>query len=144
MLSRARYIAAALLSTAALAGCDTRAPVSTLHGTWQHATGIGHPDLLFEFRPDQSFAVVAPAGGEPVVEGRWYAGGDKIYMRYPAGVMATDRPIIWHIVDISRDELSVRVWREGEVIRYRRVTPPRGNASNQAMQLTAVSFPINV
>ena len=104
---------------------------NALFGTWLDPNYADDP-MYYEFRPDHTFSIVALFSGEKssIVDGRWYAGGKNIYLRYPAELIGKRRPIIWHIVEISRDEFSIRVWRHGRVIRYRRVnldSPPASN-----------------
>jgi hypothetical protein len=47
-------------------------------------------------------------------------------------------------VDITRDEIAVRVWRDGEVIHYRRIKPDSPKASNQPMERTATRRALTV
>ncbi len=69
--------------------------------------------------------------------GRWYAGGPNIYVRFSAEVMGESRAQIWQIVDIAPDMFRVRLYRDGPVYVYKRVSHAAAPASNQAMQPTA-------
>jgi hypothetical protein len=79
-----------------------------------------------------------------IVEGRWFAGGPNVYLRYPAGFEGQpSRPLIMHLVDISPDQFTVRFSRESRVYRFQRASLDSPHASNQSMKLTAGSFAIN-
>src|ERR1700730_10225269 len=127
MLNPARYIAICVACAATLAGCDDRAPESALYGTWQEPGGEPDEPTYYQFKPDHTFSILGKDGQAVGISGRWYAGGPNIYLRFPAEVIGESRPIIWHIVDISPNEIAIRVWRKGGVIHYRRVnlaSPP--------------------
>jgi hypothetical protein len=57
-----------------------------------------------------------------------------MYVRFPPDVLSREL-VVWHIVDISRDEFRVRVRHDGDVMVWRRMKPRA--ASNQTMQPTA-------
>jgi hypothetical protein len=107
---------------------------SILYGTWQI------PDtedpLYFEFRADQTFSIVAVISGHvtPIMSGRWYAGGRNIYLRFRAEDVGQRRPLILHIVDITRNQLRARIWRDGKILTYHRVDLKAPSASNKTMQ----------
>jgi hypothetical protein len=113
-----------------------------LIGTWEHPEGmIWDPPAYYEFHANHTLShfVVYPDGREyRAVWGRWYAFGPNIYVMFPEG----DEPrlMIWHIVDVSDDELriwAVRPYYE-ETLKRVRLRAPK--ASNQAMERTAGSF----
>jgi hypothetical protein len=142
MMRRLQRVVLCLASAAALVGCDDRAPESSLYGTWLDPTSYSDDPTYYEFRPKHTFSIVVVTDGQktPVVDGRWYAGGHNIYLRYEEEFQGDRRPIIWHIVDISRDEIAIRVWRDGRVLHYRRVNLDTPKAFNQAMQPAAGQF----
>ena len=138
MLKLARSIIACLIVGALLSSCDDRAPLSTMYGTWEMPTSSVEP-LYMEFKPDQSFIFLDDAGQPLNLGGRWYAGGENIYLRLPQLWSDEDprRPTILHIVDISPNEIQFRVRRDGEVWSMKRVAFTPTHASNQPMQPTA-------
>ena len=113
---------------------------SAFYGTWLDPTHMWDDPTYFEFRPDHTFTLWVARGGEKtsIAEGRWYAGGPNIYLRFPAEYAGPSRPIILHIVDISPQQFTVRFSREGgRVYRFERATLDVPRASNQAMERTA-------
>ena len=110
---------------------------SVLVGTWQCTSGCEYA-LYYQFGRDHNIQVMDDQDPSVVaVRGRWYAGGDFIYLRFfelPPGVQRTI--LIYHIVDITPDELRVRIWRDDPIRSYRRVHLDSTTASNQAMQRT--------
>jgi hypothetical protein len=107
---------------------------SILYGTWQMPDTEEDP-LYFDFRADQTFSILAVSSGRvtPIMSGRWYAGGRNIYLRFSAEDVGQRRPLIFHIVDITRNQFRVRIWRNGEILSYRRVDLKARFASNQTM-----------
>lgn len=95
---------------------------SILYGTWR-IPDTEKPPRYFDFRADQTFSIVAASTGQvtPITSGRWYAGGRHIYLRFSAEDLGQRRPLILHIVDITRNQFGVRIWRGGEILTYRRV-----------------------
>ena len=81
-----------------------------LVGTWEHPEGmIWDPPSYYEFHANHTISsfTIYPDGKEyGSVFGRWYAFGPNIYVMFPKG--AEPRLIIWHIVDVSEDQL--RIW----------------------------------
>jgi hypothetical protein len=110
---------------------------SALYGTWQ--IPAGDEDMYFQFNSDQTFSVLALIIGERILitDGRWYAGGPNIYLRFRPDLVGQTRPTIWHIVSIAPSEFRVRVWQDGQVISYKRVNLHSPHASNQSLQPTA-------
>jgi hypothetical protein len=111
-----------------------------LYGTWEAVDFLDGETIYFHFRPDQTFT----AGGlserefNPFANGRWYAGGPNIYIRFSADEMRRPtRVIVFHIVDIQRNELHVRLLSDGLVYTFRRSTLKVASASNHAMERTA-------
>ena len=112
----------------------------TLYGTWEAVNFFDGDTIYFRFRPDQTFTAGSLFEGElnPFSEGRWYAGGPNIYVRFSADDIRTpQRVIVFRIVDIQRNEIHVRLIRDGRVYTFRRATLKSASASNQALQLTA-------
>ena len=109
---------------------------SVLFGTWQCTSGCQHP-LYYQFGSNHDVRILSDEDSSVVLaRGRWYAGGDFIYLRFLEPLPDSKRAIlIYRIVDITPDQLQVRIWRDAEVRSYRRVSTP--NASKQAVQLTA-------
>jgi len=111
-----------------------------LYGTWEAVDFLDGDTIYFHFRPDQTFTAGGLFEGEfsPFADGRWYAGGPNIYIRFSADDMrAPTRVIVFHIVDIQPNELHVRLLRDGLVYTFRRSTLKVASASNHAMQRTA-------
>jgi hypothetical protein len=84
-----------------------------LVGTWTRVdpgTGGGH----YEFRRDGTFVPLDDDGRPSSMKGKWYAGGDKIYVRFPPDDLFKRQLAIWHIVDISKDQFRVRIWQDDE------------------------------
>ena len=111
---------------------------SVLFGTWLYPGDTDDP-MYFEFRPDHTFSVVALISGEKtsIMDGRWYAGGQNIYLRFPADELGGHRPFVWHIADISTDEIRVRMHRDGGIWSFKRVNLASPHASNQSLEPTA-------
>lgn len=111
---------------------------SLLFGTWQCTSGCPYA-LYYQFTPDHNIQVLDDEDPSVVaVRGRWYAGGNLIYLRFfelPPGLHRTI--LIYRIVDITTDELQVRVWRDDPIRSYRRVHLNGPNASSRAIQRTA-------
>jgi hypothetical protein len=115
---------------------------SALYGTWQMLAG--DEDMYLQFNPDQTFSILALIMDEPILitDGRWYAGGPNIYLRFRPELLGQTRPTIWHIVGIAPNEFRVRVWRDGEIVSYKRVKLDSLHASNQALQpLSSLKLP---
>jgi hypothetical protein len=117
---------------------------SALFGTWSEGD-----DSYYRFYPNHNVELWSdfPSGRiedlDLVSRGRWYAGGDFIYLRFPD--MPADRNVelarrnilIWRIDAISPTELRAHMWQEEPPRIYRRVDLPLVNASNQTLQPTA-------
>ena|ERR1700730_14192001 len=109
-------------------------------GTWHDTTQMLDSTTYYRFKPDGTFdLIIAGMGSIDVVAiGKWYAGGQNIYMRVPT--LDEDMPRrnvwVWHIVYISSDKILVRDTRHGAPIVWERFSDPLPTASNQAMQLT--------
>jgi hypothetical protein len=115
---------------------------AALVGTWQDMTPGMDSDIAtyYRFKPDGTFDLLAggTAGLSVTTTGTWYAGGPNIYWRFPAEFIGPTRPLIWHIDDISPNEVRVRSSRDGPVIIWKRVDLPiQPEASNQSMKPTA-------
>jgi hypothetical protein len=115
------------------------------YGTWLNPMFDSDEPQYWEFRPDQTFAIVMVTGGEKwsIVEGRRYAGGPNVYLRFPAEFTGPSRPSVMRIVDISSEQFSVRFPGQSRVYLFRRATLDSRHASNQTMQRTATrcAFP---
>ena len=114
---------------------------SVLFGTWQCVDVCYYP-LYYRFLPNHSFEVLDDEDpSRVIVRGRWYAGGDFIYLRgtEPQIEWQGKREIlIWRIEDITPTEIHARMWSDEPRPRvYRRVDLASRNASNQTLQATA-------
>jgi hypothetical protein len=110
---------------------------AALFGTWEDTTPAIDSNTYYRFRSNGTFDILADALGEPLVvtTGTWYAGGPNIYWRLSEDfVPEIRRPLIWHIVDISPNEVRVRPTRDGPICTWKRVNL---KASNQSLQPTA-------
>jgi hypothetical protein len=112
---------------------------STFYGTWLDPTNLSDDISYWEFRPDHTFALVVLISGEKtsIVEGKWYAEGPNIYLRFPAEFTGPSRPTIMHIVDISPAQFPIRFSRESRLYRFQWATLDSPHAYNRAMQRTA-------
>ena len=124
------------------------------HGAWKGSLDWHGSEYWFQFYADHTFsfwdrAWFDPADSKPalITKGRWYAGGRFLYLRYPS-TFRPDGPALqlWHIEDVSRDELRLRLWSDGGVHVFHHVDAVATNASNQAMQRTAgrSAFPLSM
>ena len=114
---------------------------SVLFGTWQCGEACYY-HTYYRFRPDHSFELLDDQDSSTVIgRGRWYAGGDFIYLRYtdPQLVELEGKRsiLIWRIEDITPSELRVRLWSGDPPLVYRRVNLVSPHASNHAMERTA-------
>jgi hypothetical protein len=112
---------------------------SVLFGTWYNP-GDSSPALCYDFKPDHTLQLRACDEPEPILRGRWYAGGNNIYGSFTgedADFLHLKRPVILHIVDIEPDTLRITKLLNGaaEAIETYRRFPLR--ASNQSLQPTA-------
>jgi hypothetical protein len=111
-----------------------------LYGDWEAVDFLAGDTIYFRFRPDQTFTAGGLFEGEfnPFSDGRWYAGGPNIYIRFSADdIRAPQRVIILHIVDIQPKEVHLRLTRDGQIYTFRRVTLNSTSASNQSLEPTA-------
>jgi hypothetical protein len=111
-----------------------------LYGDWEAVDFLAGDTIYFRFRPDQTFTAGGLSQGEfnPFSDGRWYAGGPNIYIRFSADdIRAPQRVIVLHIVDIQPNEVHLRLTRDGQVYTFRRVTLNSTSASNQSLEPTA-------
>ena len=111
-----------------------------LYGDWEAVDFLGDDTIYFRFRPDQTFTAGGLSEGKfnPFSDGRWYAGGPNIYIRFSADdIRAPQRVIVLHIVDIQPDEVHVRLLGGGQVYTFRRAALKSASASNHAMERTA-------
>jgi hypothetical protein len=105
---------------------------AALVGTWVRDPFSG---LYYEWRRDGTIVVIDSDGTPTHIKGKWYAGGSNIYVRFPPDILDGRQLVIWHIVEISPDEIQVRTSHGGETMIWRRVKPSA--ASNHTMQPTA-------
>jgi hypothetical protein len=121
-----------------LCGCDTRAPESALFGTWRNTTPTLDQATYYKFGPDHSFSVSFDRIDDLKFarDGKWYAGGQNIYLRFTGEAAQGQRPLVLHIVEVSKDEIRVRWSKDGAPIILRRVAPSP-KAPNQTLELTA-------
>lgn len=113
-------------------------------GTWRDTTPIIDAVDYYRFKPDGTFDLIIDGMGsiDVVAIGKWYAGGQNIYMRVPMPEDPDEpRPrrnvLVWHIVDISPEKILVRDTQHGTPIAWERYHDALPTASNQAIQLTA-------
>jgi len=82
-----------------------------LVGTWTRVDS-GSGGGYYEFRRDGTMVMLGDDGQPTSIKGKWYAGGANIYVRFPPNDRRDWQLVVWHIVDISRDEFRVRVWQD--------------------------------
>ena len=93
---------------------------SVLLGTWQCASGCGSP-LYFHFAPNHN-VVVDDGEATGLLKGRWYAGEDFIYLRFPGEELRRKRDILsWQIEDIAPNEFHLRTRKDEPPSTYRRI-----------------------
>ncbi len=94
---------------------------SAFYGTWLDPIFNSDDSQYWEFRSDHTFALVIMISGEKTstVEGRWYAGGPNIYLRFPED-WGPSRPIVMHIVEISPEQFAVRFSPGSHVYHFER------------------------
>ena len=112
-----------------------------LYGDWEAVDFLADDTIYFRFRPDQTFTAGGLFDGKfnPFSDGRWYAGGQNIYIRFSADDMRVPtRVIVFHIVDIQANVVHVRLLRDGQVYTFRRATLKSASASNQSLEPTAL------
>ena len=112
---------------------------SALFGTWRDTTPAMDSVAYYRFNADHTFDLLIDDMCElsVVATGRWYAGGPNIYVRFSPDVLKERQLIIWHIADISADEIRVRWTRDSAIRIWKRVDRALPSASNQALQPTA-------
>lgn len=108
---------------------------SALFGTWECTSGCYH-HIYFRLNPDHNVQALADDGKTVVFRGRWYAGGDFLYLRFIGEDIPQKHPItIWRIDDLSSVEMRIH---SGDIIHtMTRVRPPPPSASNQSMKRIA-------
>jgi hypothetical protein len=113
---------------------------SVLFGTWQ-CTDVCYYPLYFRFHADHNFEVLDNEDPSVVLRrGRWYAGGDFIYLRAIYEKFEDDprrEILIWRIEDITPTELRARMWSDEPPRVYRRVNLDSPHASNKSLEPTA-------
>src|SRR5436309_11439195 len=77
-----------------------------LVGTWARVDP-GSGGGYYEFRRDGTIVLLDDDGQPSDVKGKWYAGGNNIYVRFPPIDFGDPRFVVWHIVDISREQFRV-------------------------------------
>jgi len=94
-----------------------------LVGTWTRVDS-GSGGGYYEFRRDGTMVMLGDDGQPTSIKGKWYAGGANIYVRFPPNDRRDWQLVVWHIVDISRDEFRVRVWQDDKGLAvWRRMKP---------------------
>src|SRR5216684_1014394 len=80
---------------------------SVLFGTWQDTLPAMDSASYFQFNPDHSLVYFAESMTELIVvaRGKWYAGGEYIYLRLDDKDEMSTRLLVWHIEDISPSDL---------------------------------------
>lgn len=110
---------------------------SAVVGTWQLKDGCIDCTNLIAFQPNHNAVGFGDGiAGQNQLEfrGRWYAGGQVLVIHYDTAEKAGS--IIMRILDIAPDTIRVR-W-DGREIRMTRSTRVPPQASNQALQPTAL------
>ena len=94
-----------------------------LAGTWTRVDPEGS-GAYYEFRGDGTIVILDDDGKPTNIKGKWYAGGPNIYVRFPPGEFRDPLFAVWHILEVSRDEFRVRIWRDGHGFAlWRRMKP---------------------
>ena len=95
-----------------------------LAGTWTRVdpeAGGGY----YEFRRDGIIVMLDEDGQPTNIKGKWYAGGDFVFLRFPPSDFLKRQLVVWHIVDVSRDQFRVRIWQDDRGLAvWRRMKPP--------------------
>src|SRR5438270_13827680 len=67
---------------------------SVLFGTWRCTSGCYYA-LYYQFTPEHKIRVFADDDPSAVIgQGRWYAGGGFVFLRFPEPVPGLDRPTL--------------------------------------------------
>lgn len=121
---------------------DYRGPdESAFHGVWARQ-GSQAEVLYYEFRPDGTLDVLDSDWTSTGISGKWYAGGPHVYLRFSPEVLKDERRlVVWHIVNLSRNEFRVRTWRDGGAFVFGRVHRHRTAASNQSTPFRQAQSP---
>ncbi len=94
-----------------------------LAGIWTRVDA-GSGGGYYEFRPDGTIVLLDDDAQPADIKGKWYAGGDNIYVRFPPNDFLKRELVVWHIVDISRDQFRVRIWQDDKGLAvWRRAKP---------------------
>src|SRR5438067_4093814 len=111
-------------------------------GTWEIRDPIfPETPLYYDFKPDHTYHLfgiiseLAPNKRDILETGRWYAGGDFIYVRIPFEEASYTALIPWYIDSISPDQVQVHAGRVHVV--FQRAAHFSHSASNQTLQPTA-------
>jgi len=110
-----------------------------LAGTWTRVDP-GSGGGYYEFRRDGTMVMLDDDGQPSNVIGKWYAGGSNIYVRLPPSDFRERELVVWHIVDISRDQFRVRIWQDDKGLAvWRRMKPtPRSEVDLSDIPTTTV------
>ena len=89
-----------------------RGPKDTvLVGTWRghYVNTLGHNRTGYRFKPDHTYEELIPYEDAEVAlhAGRWYAGGDFIYLRFPIDDGSYTTLQAWHIDAMTAAELQI-------------------------------------
>ena len=123
---------------------------SVFCGTWE--TDWAYDPTYMQLNPDQTFSMFSVVDGvrhEPFGEGRWYAGGPNLYLRFDSLLMGDgfERAWVFQIVEIQPAEIRLRYLLrnrgDGTVLTFRRAHLNSPPASNHAMERTADRFALN-
>ena len=115
----------------ALGGCDSRAPESALFGTWHNITPTLDQATYYRFNSNHTFNVSFGGIDELISSnGKWYAGGPNIYLRFTRPTPQGQRPLVLHIVEIGPDVIRVRWSEKGVPVVLSRVKEPATKTSN--------------
>ena len=110
-----------------------------LAGTWTRVDP-GSGGGYYEFRRDGTMVMLDDDGQPSNVIGKWYAGGSNIYVRLPPSDFRERELVVWHIVDISRDQFRVRIWQDDKGLAvWRRMKPTAPFRNNLSVFATTPS-----
>src|SRR6478735_3674920 len=74
-----------------------------LVGTWGRVDP-GSGGGIYDFRGDGTIVLLEDDGQPSDLKGKWYAGGNNIYVRFPPSDDRDWQLVVLHIVDISKEQ----------------------------------------
>ena len=107
-------------------------------GAWQGMSEDTGDGVYWQFRPGHTFSsfILSPMNGEklPFWEGRWYAGGPFLYLRFSS---QSWREVVALRFDVSSDRLTLNLPRSGDTMWSLERVSDTGRTSNHPMERTA-------